>query len=232
MSTVRIPLTRGKFAVIDEADLPLVSQYKWGASGPQRGGRWYAVTQRRGTREIRMHRLIMNAPDGVLVDHRDGDGLNNRRENLRFATNRDNILNVGSAPSNSTTGVLNVSFDKQTQTYAVRINHTYYGRYKTLEEAAVIAYQKRQEVFGPIAVARLSQPPAVTSEIKTVDELRAREVTLNGRTQRLFEWAQETGLNFGTINSRIKRGWSVEEALLTPRVGYPRHNWRQMGGAA
>lgn len=76
-----IPLTRGKFTIIDADDLPIVEGRSWQAHERRDGKGWYAVSD--GTR---MHRLLMNAPSNQIVDHRDGDGLNNRRGNLRIGT--------------------------------------------------------------------------------------------------------------------------------------------------
>jgi len=89
--TREIPLTRGAVAVIDDEDFNLIAQYSW-CLWVGRSGNRYAVTRRRGA-VIRMHRLIAGTPNGVLTDHRDGDGLNNRRNNLRHADPTGNRQN-------------------------------------------------------------------------------------------------------------------------------------------
>lgn len=76
---------------IDGTDLELVSQYKWHVND-----RGYAVW--RGIKDgkkqtIRMHRLILNAPKGKVVDHRNHDPLDNRRENIWVCTQSDNLRN-------------------------------------------------------------------------------------------------------------------------------------------
>ena len=87
-----IPLTKGLVALVDDEDYARLSQFKWYAQTNKRIN--YAV--RRGARAngrtpmIWMHREILSAA-GLDVDHRDGDGLNNRRANLRLATRRQNI---------------------------------------------------------------------------------------------------------------------------------------------
>jgi hypothetical protein len=90
VGTLSIPLSQGKHAVIDETDYPLVSAYRWHAR--KSGERWYAASGRAPTCVL-MHRLILCVPDGVLVDHRNGDGLDNRRENLRAASKSGNNQN-------------------------------------------------------------------------------------------------------------------------------------------
>lgn len=87
--TVAIPLTQGQEAIIDLADLHLVERGAWHAR-PRRDGKGYYAANSLG---IRMHRLLMNAPQEKIVDHIDGDGLNNRRSNLRIGTQSQNCVN-------------------------------------------------------------------------------------------------------------------------------------------
>jgi len=89
MNYVSIQLTKGKVAIIDEEDFPLVSKYKWHASS-NGGGKWYAATSSKKGR-FRMHSLIMGFPGEV--DHADGNGLNNRKSNLRPCTRSQNNAN-------------------------------------------------------------------------------------------------------------------------------------------
>lgn len=83
-----------EFALIDPRDFEVVSRRKWVLT---RGGRnKYAITNLRqadNKRSIAMHRLILGAPDGSIVDHINGNGLDNRRSNLRLCSNRENIRN-------------------------------------------------------------------------------------------------------------------------------------------
>lgn len=94
-----IPLTRGRVAIVDADVLPELSGYNWRAIVDNRDrGSCYAVADvRTGGKKITvtMHRLIMKAAKGVQVDHRNGDGLDNRRSNLRLATIQQNSFNRG-----------------------------------------------------------------------------------------------------------------------------------------
>lgn len=94
MEHIEIPLTQGKVAVIDSADLPLVGGKKWYALKPN-GTTWYAAN--RGPRPERkmmyMHAVILPVEPPLTVDHKDGDGLNNRRNNLRQATPSQQLMN-------------------------------------------------------------------------------------------------------------------------------------------
>jgi hypothetical protein len=86
----RIPLTQGKFACVDPQDYPALARYKWCAAN--QGNSWYAV-RTDGKCQVRMHRVIMDAPPGLVVDHIDHDGLNNVRRKLRLCTPQQNARN-------------------------------------------------------------------------------------------------------------------------------------------
>jgi len=86
----RIPLTQGKFACVDPQDYPALVRHKWCAA--KQGNSWYAVRSA-GERQLRMHRVIMNAPPDLVVDHIDHDGLNNVRRKLRLCTKQQNARN-------------------------------------------------------------------------------------------------------------------------------------------
>ena len=93
-----IALTKGKFAIVDAADYDYLSQFRWHAKETR--GRFYAATVING-KSVAMHRLLMNPPKGMIVDHIDGNGLDNRRANLRLCTpqqNRRNTRPTGKCP--------------------------------------------------------------------------------------------------------------------------------------
>lgn len=86
-----VPLTQGKTAVIDAELAPVVVGWNWHAV-ERDSGLWYAARTQAG-RNILLHREIMGAATGELVDHEDGDGLNCRRENMRLATHQESMRN-------------------------------------------------------------------------------------------------------------------------------------------
>lgn len=106
-----IQLTKGKEATVDD------EHFEWlTAMGSWCLNQGYAVRNVRlpnGKRRfVHMHRLLMDAPDGTYVDHRNNDPLDNRRENLRLCTNAENQRNRGAA-SNSRSGLKGVSWHRQ-----------------------------------------------------------------------------------------------------------------------
>lgn len=139
-----IPTTKGEFAKVDNEYFELLSKYNW----TSRNG--YAFNTTLGL----MHRFIVKAPKGELVDHKDGDPLNNRRENLRIATSAENSYNK--SPSKSgTSKYLGVSWDNErgkwiSQIGQYRVNY-FIGRFDTEEKAARAYDKKARELFGDFA---------------------------------------------------------------------------------
>lgn len=84
---VRIPLGQGLFAILDEPDAGRAAALDW---GPLRGRK--TVYARSGN--VLLHRFVMQPEQGMVVDHIDGDGLNNARSNLRVCTPMQNHANA------------------------------------------------------------------------------------------------------------------------------------------
>lgn len=153
-----VPLTKGYEAVIDAADVPLVGQYNWCAAVKP-----HTVYARRTDgstgkeRTVLLHRVLMGEPDGLEVDHRDGDGLNNRRDNLRVATNAQNQHNQRTRNDNSS-GFKGVSWYGRGKKWQVRIKlngkQRHIGYHATPEEAHAAyaaASERLHGDFGRIA---------------------------------------------------------------------------------
>lgn len=99
---MEITLSDGSIAFVDPDDYPLVSERAW---HPQRDKNTIYARCSIGNKTVRMHRLIVGARAGETVDHRDGNGLNNRRGNLRYATSQQNNANKSSRSASGFKGV-------------------------------------------------------------------------------------------------------------------------------
>lgn len=134
-----VPLTRGKTAMIDAADVPLVDGVLWVCRATRHN--FYAVRLVQDglkRRLICMHRLIMNAPPHMLVDHINADSLDNRRSNLRLATNTENTRNQRRSIRN-TSGLKGVSWHKNNRKWgaSIKVNgrKKYLGSFDRPEDA-------------------------------------------------------------------------------------------------
>lgn len=127
MPSIHIPLTNGKTCLIDESDYEMVSQYTWRELKVRRRSyaTAYAGYSNGQPKIIYMHRLITNPEEGMVVDHINHNGLDNRRDNLRVCTQSQNICNHNRKRSNSNSGYVGVS--KKPRGYQAHI--TIRGRY-------------------------------------------------------------------------------------------------------
>lgn len=156
-----LPLSKGQVAIIDVADFEDLARFKWHVTWAETAKTFYAYRNRKVTEwiegqshQISMHRQIMGEPEGLEVDHRDGNGLDNRRHNLRVATHTQNSHNSRRLSTNKT-GVKGVHFEAQTQKYRAEIiahkKHIRLGRFSTLEEATEARRRAAIEYHGEFA---------------------------------------------------------------------------------
>ena len=147
-----IPLTQDKFAIVDAEDYEELSKYKWHVMKCRRTE--YAARYSTSRKYILMHRVLLNAPPHRLVDHRDGNGLNNRKHNLRLCTHQENLYNQ--RPRLGTTSRFRgVCWRKTRRKYDAKIQKDgkrYYLGYFHDEIEAAVAYDiKAMELFGQFA---------------------------------------------------------------------------------
>lgn len=94
MEMKEIQLTQGYITLVDDEDYDWLNQWKWTVIKQGNSGYAYRGIRVDGkNKTVRMHRLIMDAPKGMDIDHIDGNGLNNQRSNLRIVTRRQNNQN-------------------------------------------------------------------------------------------------------------------------------------------
>jgi hypothetical protein len=135
-----IKLTQGKVTLIDDEDYDYLSQWKWFA---QKDGHTYYAKRNLRSKGVHtypiMHRVIMNTPKGMEVDHIDHNGLNNQKSNLRNCTRSQNQMNVKPGGESKYLGVYYDKKGKYKYIRAmIRINNKniYLGVFSTEIEAA------------------------------------------------------------------------------------------------
>jgi hypothetical protein len=89
--TQSIPLTRGQTAFVDDENYPELSQYRWRLNSSGYAVRSYKASGKEIV--VCLHREIMQAPRGLVVDHQDGNKLNCTKANLRLITQQENLMN-------------------------------------------------------------------------------------------------------------------------------------------
>jgi len=141
------------FAIVDDEDYPSISAHKWSAEKRYAG--YYAIrcVSENGKRTmIRMHQQIMGAT-GVHIDHKDGNGLNNRRSNLRLCTRTENQRNQKSACG--TSKYKGVSWYAPTGKWVAGIRFAgkrkYLGYFSDERDAAIAYNKAASELFGEFA---------------------------------------------------------------------------------
>jgi hypothetical protein len=150
----RIPLSQGKFALVDDDDFEWLNQWKWRLD--LKGG--YAVRNvRMGKRipRIYMHKLILNPPKGLFTDHINHDKLDNRRSNLRMCTTSQNGANRLKQTKVSSSKFKGVTWHKRDGVWQVMLRKNgraiFIGYFGNEEEAAMKYNEFAIKEFGEFA---------------------------------------------------------------------------------
>lgn len=154
---IQFPVGHGLTAMIDDEDEALLARANWYAMKDYRTQTWYCMAWERtkdGRHRLAMHRILMNDPKGMLIDHVDGNGLNNQRENLRLATCQQNSRNRISPRQRAGT-FKGLNWDAQRGKWMAKIYVNYrcinLGRYPRPEDAARAYDRAAVAYFGQFA---------------------------------------------------------------------------------
>lgn len=151
-----IPLTQGQFAIVDSDDFERLNEFRWFAFKSRQT--FYAgrqVTNLDGKRRtLRMHRVITGAPAGLEVDHKNLNGLDNRKGNLRICSTENNLRNRRGTTKGASR-FKGVSWSKECGKWRARIgfeNKDYHGGVFSNEIDAARAYDElAKRLFGDFA---------------------------------------------------------------------------------
>lgn len=146
-----IPLTQGKMAIVDDEDYEWLNQWKWFAD--RHPNTCYAVRRADG-KNHKMHRMILNSPLNMETDHINGNGLDNRRCNLRVCTRSQNQMNR-QGKRNSSSRYKGVCWDEKSHKWRARIfidsRNQHLGFFDDEHEAALAYDQAAEKSFGKFA---------------------------------------------------------------------------------
>lgn len=150
-----VHLTRGRTAMIDPEDASRVEKFNWSFDRLGYAAGWV------DGRIQRLHRFILHAPKGLVVDHVNHDKLDNRKANLRLATRRENGANRARLQSNNVSGYAGVSWNKavgkwQAFIYINSKSH-HLGLFHCPIEAAVCRDVAAVELYGRFATLNFPQ---------------------------------------------------------------------------
>jgi hypothetical protein len=116
---MRLPLRYGSFTHVDAIDYHRLTTFDWFS---RIDGYVYGIPKTGERRIVSLSRIIMSAPPNTVVDHKDGNPLNNRRSNLRFCTQRQNTYNRR-LNTNSTSGYKGVHWHKRNRVWVAYLDH-------------------------------------------------------------------------------------------------------------
>lgn len=153
----KILLTRGKFALVDNDDYPMLMDHTWFLGGQ------YAIS-RKNSVSTKMHHLILPKKKGFDVDHRDKNTLNNQRYNLRYLSRSENVIN-SRISSRHKSGVIGVYFDAKSLKWKANITKNrkriHLGSYSDLNDAKMAREKAERKLFPNVVVAH--------DVVKTID---------------------------------------------------------------
>ena len=162
----KIPLTQGKFAIVDPEDYERLANYKWFLSKSPTSSyaaRWQR-TQSGLRKKIWMHREIIDIPKHMLCDHINGNGLDNRKDKVRPATVSQNLCNRPKTKAKTRSKYKGLEYDKIQKKWKARIQHDgrtiYLGSFSNEVDAARAYDKKAKALFGQFA--RLNFPQTIS----------------------------------------------------------------------
>lgn len=145
----KVKLTQGKYAIVDSEDYEKLVINKWHYSSYGKTGYARRTSKDRHRKSIRMHHEILPLVIGYMVDHINGNGLDNRKKNLRLVTKSQNMMN-SAIRINNTSGYKGVCWSKKYNKWVVHIwkdsKQIFVGQFKNKRKAG-IAWNEAAKIY-------------------------------------------------------------------------------------
>ena len=158
-----IELTQGYFTVVDYEDYDKMSKYLWNYN------KGYARRWIGNGKSVLMHRELIDVPEGMFVDHVNGNKLDNRKSNLRACTNKQNSVNSRPYRRKMASQYKGVTYNKNSNKWYARIQNDgkriFIGQYSTEKEAALAYNRKASEFFGEFAYLNVVEEADKNGEV-------------------------------------------------------------------
>lgn len=151
----KITLPNNKYTLVDDEDFVILSQYKWHSFKNRNTFYCHRNIYLKNVKRscVTLHRQIMGNPKNKIIDHIDGNGLNNLRSNLRIVTNSQNLFNRGKQ-NNNTSGLKRISWHKREKKWRADIGingkQITLGYFKTKEEAYKVYIEACKKYHGKL----------------------------------------------------------------------------------
>lgn len=228
----RVWVAPKRFALIDDEDAERVAKFDWRMTS---GGRTnYAKTesQRLGAKWRWLHRYIVDAPPDAIVDHINGNGLDNRRENLRIVTSAQNSQNqFVQAGNDKTSRFKGVHWDSGASRWVASIASRYLGQF--IEEADAARAYDRAAVAAWGEYSRTNESMGLYDGQQPVErnamETRSVKQVAGAYANETAQWRANYKLGLSPNNKRVRalqrrRKQAAERAArLSFQVGLPGH---------
>ena len=226
--------------LLDDEDYDrVVAEGKWHIHKDPHRGVFYVKrnTYENGKqRAIHLHRFIMDAPKGKVVDHINGDGRDNRKENLRICTNAENTRNRHTPPRGAVGyyGVTDHAIHQYAKNYRAGIRlqkkHISGGMFFTAEEAA-LAYDKlAKEYHGEFATLNFPDgvPPDVMQKIiagqKEYEKIRKYHPAEKQSKQKGVNWSKRRKRWRARLNQKHLGQFRTEQEAIDARIAAEAHD--------
>lgn len=225
MGWVALPLNRGHSTLVDTVDEEIARPYSWHVNVTK----WtsYAVTNFTvdGNRtSLKLHRLIMGCYDpAIIIDHKNGNGLDNRRSNLRYATKAENCRNA--RPQGGSSQFKGVHWKKELKGWYAQIGTNgstrALGLYATEEDAARAYNDAAAELHGEFA--RLNEVEDIDTPLSRRSN-KAELIPAFSELRTCDQWVTDDRcvVSNTSLRRRLKQGWPPERAMSLPRQYRPR----------